>query len=116
MEKALRVDASIIKADAQRQRGVPGGEPIDWGNPEAAARPVREYLAALEEAEPSARDRSHAQAISLTDPGCSLDRGTGWQAFFAYSTNYLIDLKRGSSSMSKQPPRSGRLKFWPPNA
>jgi transposase len=30
--------ASIIKADAQRQQGKPGGEIIDWGNPEQASR------------------------------------------------------------------------------
>jgi transposase len=47
--EGFATDASIIKADAQRQRGIAGEEAIDWGDPAEAARPVREYLAALEE-------------------------------------------------------------------
>ena len=87
--EGFATDASIIKADAQRQRGVPGDEPIDWGNPDEASRPVREYLAALEEANgPPAPPKS----VSLTDPAASWT-SRGGPAFFAYSTNYLIDLK-----------------------
>lgn len=50
--EGFATDASIIKADAQRQRGTSGNEAIDWGDPEEAARPVREYLAALDKATP----------------------------------------------------------------
>ena len=89
--EGFATDASIIKADAQRQRGVPGNEPIDWGDPDAASRPVREYLAALEEAnDPPAPTKS----VSLTDPAASWTT-RGGPAYFAYSTNYLIDLKAG---------------------
>lgn len=89
--EGFATDASIIKADAQRQRGVPGNEPIDWGDPDAASRPVREYLAALEEAnDPPAPTKS----VSLTDPASSWTT-RGGPAYFAYSTNYLIDLKAG---------------------
>ena len=89
--EGFATDASIIKADAQRQRGVPGDEPIDWGNPDEASRPVREYLAALEQAnDPPAPPKS----VSLTDPAASWTT-RGGPAFFAYSTNYLIDLKAG---------------------
>ena len=89
--EGFATDASIIKADAQRQRGVPGNEPIDWGDPDAASRPVREYLAALEEAnDPPAPSKS----VSLTDPAASWTT-RGGPAYFAYSTNYLIDLKAG---------------------
>src|SRR5271170_2835847 len=41
------VDASMIKADANRQRSVPGSEGLP---PEAANRAVREYLAVLDDA------------------------------------------------------------------
>jgi transposase len=89
--EGFATDASIIKADAQRQRGVPGDPPIDWGNPEEASRPVREYLAALEEVnDPPAP----AKSVSLTDPAASWTT-RGGPAYFAYSTNYLIDLKAG---------------------
>lgn len=90
--EGFATDASIIKADAQRQRGVPGSEPIDWGNPEQAARPVREYLAAIEQVNVPG---TLPKAISLTDPAASWTAAAGGPAFYAYSTNYLIDLKAG---------------------
>ena len=90
--EGFATDASIIKADAQRQRGVAGSEPIDWGNPDEASRPVREYLAALEETNDS---DTPPKTISLTDPAASWTAAPGGPAFFAYSTNYLIDLKAG---------------------
>jgi hypothetical protein len=90
--EGFATDASIIKADANRQRGKPGDEAIDWGNPEEAARPVREYLAALDEANPT---ESPPKAISLTDPAASWTAAPGGPAFYAYSTNYLIDLEAG---------------------
>jgi transposase len=90
--EGFATDASIIKADAQRQRGTPGCEPIDWGNPATAARPVREYVAALEQENPS---DTTPKAISLTDPCASWTAAPGGPAFYAYSNNYLIDLKAG---------------------
>jgi transposase len=66
--EGFATDASVIKANAQRQRGKPGEEAIDWGNPEEASRPVREYLAALEEANPP---YTPPKAISLTDPAAT---------------------------------------------
>ena len=89
--EGFATDASVIKADAQRQRAVPGEEAIDWGNPNEAARPVREYLAALEEANPS---DTPPKSISLTDPASSWTAAHG-PAYFAYCTNYLIDLNAG---------------------
>lgn len=89
--EGFATDASMIKADAQRQRSCPGNADIDWGNPEQASRPVREYLAALEQANsvPPPPKR-----ISLTDPASTWTAAAG-PAIFAYSTNYLIDLKAG---------------------
>ena len=45
--EGFAVDASMIKADANRQRSVPGSE---WQVPEAANHAVREYLAVLDDA------------------------------------------------------------------
>lgn len=73
------------------------------GNPKEATRPVREYLTALEEANPS---DSPPKSISLTDPSSSWTAAHG-PAYFAYCTNYLIDLEAGiivdveASSVSK---------------
>lgn len=90
--EGFAIDASTIRADAQRQRSQPDEPAIDWGNPEQASRPIREYLAALEEANPL---YTSPKAISLTDPAATWTAATHGPAFFAYSTNYLIDLKAG---------------------
>lgn len=81
----------MIKADAQRQRSCPGDADVDWGNAEQTSRPVREYLAALEQANPVPPPQKR---ISLTDPAATWTAAAG-PAIFAYSTNYLIDLKTG---------------------
>ena len=47
--EGFAVDASIIKADASRQRGVPGDEQINWSDPALSTRAVREYLEGLDE-------------------------------------------------------------------
>lgn len=90
--EGFATDASVIKADAQRQRRVAGEEEIDWGDPDQATRPVREYITALHDENDPERLR---KAISLTDPAASWTSAPGGPAFFAYSTNYLIDLKAG---------------------
>ena len=87
--EGFATDASMIKADAQRQRSCSGDSAIDWGDPGQASRPVREYLAAVEQANPVLPKR-----ISLTDPSATWTAAAG-PAIFAYSTNYLIDLKAG---------------------
>lgn len=89
--EGFATDASIIKADAQRQRGIPAGEPANWGNPEQASRAVREYLEGLQEENPVSASRNR----SPTDPAASWTAAPGGPAFYAYCTNYLIDLEAG---------------------
>jgi transposase len=90
--EGFATDASIIKADAQRMNSVPGEEAMNWKNSVETARPVREYLDALEEANGPAFT---PKFVSLSDPSATWTGATGGPAFFAYSTNYLIDLKAG---------------------
>lgn len=89
--EGFATDASVIKADARRQRAVRGAQSPDWGNPEQWTRPVREYLAALDATN---TDADLPKSISLTDP-CASWTATAGPAFFAYSTNYLVDVKAG---------------------
>ena len=89
--EGFATDASIIKANAQRQRGLTSEE-IDWHDPKQATRPVQEYLTALEEADTTTNP---TKIISLTDPASSWTSAPGGPAFFAFCTNYLIDLKAG---------------------
>ena len=100
--EGFAIDASIIRADVSSARGVPGSEPVDWGCVKGHSRAVREYLEALEEANPVGSDAAEKvetstppKRISLTDPAASWTAAKGGLPFFAYSTNYLIDLQAG---------------------
>src|SRR5437773_5498453 len=87
--EGFAVDASMIKADANRQRSVPGSE---WLAPEAASHAVREYLAVLDDAAFGAATPVVPKFISPADPAARWTAAHRGPAFFAYSTNYLIDL------------------------
>ena len=88
--EGFAVDASMIKADANRQRSVPGAE---WQAPEAANHAVREYLAVLDDAAFGAATPVVPKFVSPADPASRWTGANGGLAFFAYCTNYLIDLK-----------------------
>jgi transposase len=90
--EGFAVDASIVAADASSQRGVAGGEPVEWADPALNTRAVREYLEALDE---QALGEALPKRISLTDPLARWTAAPGGPAFFAYSTNYLIDTAHG---------------------
>jgi len=90
--EGFAADASIVKADAQRQRGVPGEDAANSFNQDEASRAVREYLAGLQEASAAATTPKN---ISLTDPAATWAAAPGGPAVYAYSTNYLIDLDAG---------------------
>jgi transposase len=88
--EGFAVDASMIKADANRQRSVPGSE---WQAPETANRAIREYLAVLDDAAFGAATPVVPKFVSPADPAARWTGANGGLAFFAYCTNYLIDLK-----------------------
>jgi len=82
------VDASLIKADANRQKGIEG----DKGLPaQATGRAVQEYLAVLDDAAFGAASEVTPKFLSPADPAARWTGAHGGQAFFAYATNYLID-------------------------
>jgi transposase len=90
--EGFAIDASVVKADANRQRGVPSEEPIDWSNPALGTRAVHEYLQGLEQ---DGQIGAAPMNISLTDPAARWTAAPGGPAFYAYSTNYLIDVHAG---------------------
>ena len=91
--EGFAVDASIIKADANRARGFPGNEGVQWERPGRKTRAVREYLDALGNDEQAIKaHEATRKAISLTDPASCWTSAPGGPAFYAYSTNYLIDI------------------------
>ena len=87
--EGFAVDASLIKADANRQNGIEGEKGLP---PETTGRAVEEYLAVLDNAAFGAATKVTPKFISPADPAARWTGAHGGQAFFAYSTNYLIDV------------------------
>lgn len=87
--QAFAVDASLIRADANRQKGIEGEK---WLPAEATGRATNEYLAVLDDAAFGAATEVTPKFISPADPAARWTGAHGGQAFFGYSTNYLIDL------------------------
>jgi transposase len=87
--EGFAVDASLIKAEASRQKGIEGEKGLP---PEATGRAVQEYLAVLDDAAFGAATEVTPKFVSPADPAARWTGAHGGQAFFAYSTNYLIDV------------------------
>ena len=84
------VDASLIRAEANRERSVPGDPGLP---PEASSRAIDEYLAVLDDAAFGAATPVTPKFISPVDPAARWTGANKGPAFFAYATNYLIDLE-----------------------
>jgi transposase len=91
--EGFAIDASVVKADATRGRAIPGIA-IDRRalGPLQATRAVREYLEGIEA---DGRPETMRKSISVTDPAAEWTCAPGGPAFFAYSTNYLVDVRLG---------------------
>ena len=87
--EGFAVDGSLIRADANRQRGIEGDQ---WVAPEKTSRAVEEYLAVLDDAAFGAATPVTPKFISPADPAARWTGANGGLAFFAYSANYLVDL------------------------
>lgn len=90
--EGFAVDASLVAANASHQHSVAPGEHCDWNKPQIDTRAMREYLAALDDEDLAA---APSRKVSLSDPQSRWTAATGGIAFFAYSTNYLIDTTHG---------------------
>ncbi|MDH5529624.1 MAG: IS1182 family transposase [Paracoccaceae bacterium] len=92
----LAVDASLIEADANKQNSTAKDE---WDatsiDPADAPRAVREYLDTLDEAAFGAASEVQPKFTSHSDPASQWTAARKGPAFFAYSTNYLIDTGHG---------------------
>ena len=107
--EGFSIDASLIKADVDKKKRVPGDQPIAWPKAEEASRAVREYLIALDAARNDGQGgsgddggsagggsrRKAPKEVSLTDPQAAWVARPGVDPFFAYDANYLIDNKAG---------------------
>jgi len=92
--QGFAVDASLIVADANKQRSIPGSE---WKKEHdgRASRAVKEYLATLDEAAWGAASDVVPKFVSPSDPAAQWTGAMRGPAFFAYADNYLVDVKFG---------------------
>jgi len=93
--EGFAVDASLIAADANKQRSIPGSEWQKPRDPETASRAVKEYLATLDNAAFGAASDTAPKFVSPSDPAAQWTGAMRGPAFFAYADNYLIDVKFG---------------------
>src|SRR3979490_716330 len=93
--EGFAVDASLIQADANKQRSIAGQ---DWHrdrDPARSSRGGKEYLATLDDTAWGAASDVVPKFVSPSDPAAQWTGAHKGPAFFAYSDNYLIDVKFG---------------------
>ena len=93
--EGFAVDASLIAADANKQRSIPGSQWRKTRDSQGASRAMREYLATLDDAAFGAASKVTPKFISRSDPAAQWTGAMRGPAFFAYADNYLIDVKVG---------------------
>jgi transposase len=93
--EGFAVDASLIEADANRQRSISGVEWKKQIDPAAASHAVKEYLATLNEAAFGSATEVQPKLVSPSDPAAQWTGALKGPAFFAYADNSLIDVQYG---------------------
>jgi transposase len=93
--EGFAVDASLIAADANKHRSIPGGEWNKVIEHEQASRAVKEYLATLDDPAFGRASAVTPKFVSPSDPAAQWTGALRNAAFFAYADNYLIDVKFG---------------------
>ena len=90
--EGFAVDASLIQADANKQRSIPSDEWDIESIPANATQAVKDYLETLDDAAFGAASAKVPKFISPSDPAAQWTGALRGPAFFAYATNYLIDV------------------------
>jgi transposase len=93
--EGFAVDASLIQADANKHRSIPGAEWNKDIDPRRVHRAVKEYLATLDDPAYGAASSVTPKFVSPSDPAAQWTGALRNAAFFAYADNYLIDVKYG---------------------
>src|SRR3984957_13951328 len=93
--KGFAVDASLIEADANKRRSIPGSEWNKELDAQQVSRATKEYLATLDDAAFGAASDVTPKFVSPSDPAAQWTGAMRGAAIFAYADNYLIDVKFG---------------------
>ena len=87
--ESFGVDASLIPANANQTCGIDSKEGLPR---DLTTRVVEEYLETLDDAAFGGSTKVVPKYISPVDPAARWAGADGGTAFFAYSTNYIVDL------------------------
>ena len=88
--EGFAVDGSLVRADVNRQHAVGSADAL----PDATiSHAVREYLAVLDDAAFGGATPVPPKQLAVADPAARWTAASRERAFFAYATNYLIDLQ-----------------------
>src|SRR5690349_1774533 len=93
--EGFAVDASLIVADANKQRSTPGSQWNRELDAQAVSRATKDYLATLDDEAFGAASDVRPKFVSPSDPAAQWTGAMRGPAFFAYANNYLIDVKFG---------------------
>jgi len=93
--EGFAVDASLIVADANKQRSIPGSEWNKELDAQTVSRAAKDYLATLDNAIWGMASDVVPKFVSPSDPAAQWTGAMRGPAFFAYADNYLIDVKFG---------------------
>ena len=93
--EGFAVDASLIIADTNKQRSIPGPQWSKELDTQAVSRATKEYLATLDNAAFGAASEVTPKFVSPSDPAAQWTGAMRGPAFFAYADNYLVDVKSG---------------------
>ena len=93
--EGFAVDASLIAADANKQRSIAGQDWHKDRDPARSSRAVKEYLATLDDTAWGVASDVTPKFISPSDPAAQWTGAHKGPAVFAYADNYLIDVKFG---------------------
>ena len=88
--EGFAVDGSLVRADVNRQHAVGSADALP--DP-ATSHAVREYLAVLDDAAFGGATPVPPKQLAVADPAARWTAASRERAFFAYATNYLIDLQ-----------------------
>src|SRR6476646_1869276 len=88
--EGFAIDASLIQADASDRTRIEGAAGLP---PNTVGRAVEEYLAVLDDAAFGAATEITPKFVAPADPATRWTAAHRGPAFFAYSTNYLIDVE-----------------------
>src|SRR5882757_9831571 len=95
--EGFAVDASLIQADGNKHRSIPGANWSKDIDPEQARRAVKEYLAQLDDSAYGAANNVMPKFVSPSDPAAQWTGALRNAAFFAYanSSTHTFGLKVG---------------------